>query len=53
MAPLFRVANRTNRFLGSDGQTGNFAYFSCPTMAGIEHRHAAVGFFPLLTDYPT
>jgi len=26
--------------------------FSCPTMGGIEHRHAAVGFFPLLTDYP-
>jgi hypothetical protein len=26
--------------------------FSRPTMAGIEHRHAAVGFFPLLTDYP-
>jgi ABC transporter substrate binding protein len=26
--------------------------FSRPTMAGIDHRHAAVGFFPLLTDYP-
>ena len=25
MVPLFRVASRTNRFLGSDGQTGNFA----------------------------
>jgi hypothetical protein len=21
-------------------------------VAGIEHRHAAVGFFPLLKDYP-
>jgi hypothetical protein len=26
--------------------------FSRPAMAGIEHRHAAVGFFPLLKDYP-
>src|SRR4029434_1859956 len=26
MVPLFRAASRTNRFLGSDGQTGNFAY---------------------------
>ena len=26
--------------------------FSRLTMAGIEHRHAAVGFFPLLTDSP-
>jgi hypothetical protein len=26
--------------------------FLAPTMAGIEYRHAAVGFFPLLTDYP-
>ena len=26
--------------------------FSRPTMTGIEHRHAAAGFIPLLTDYP-
>jgi hypothetical protein len=26
--------------------------FSRSTRAGIEHGHAAVGFFPLLTDYP-
>jgi hypothetical protein len=26
--------------------------FSRPTMAGIEHRHAAVGFFSGVTDYP-
>jgi hypothetical protein len=26
--------------------------FSRPTMAGIEHRHAAVGFFLGVADYP-
>ncbi|HVH90863.1 MAG TPA: DUF1206 domain-containing protein, partial [Candidatus Acidoferrum sp.] len=26
MVPLFRVASPINRFLGSDGETGNFAY---------------------------
>lgn len=26
--------------------------FSRPTMTSIEHRHAAAGFIPRLTDYP-
>jgi hypothetical protein len=38
--------------LGSDGQTGDFAYLLASNVGRIEHRHAAVGFFPLLKDYP-
>src|SRR4029434_8447912 len=37
MVPLFRVASRTNCFLGSDGQTGNFAYL----LASNGGRHRA------------
>ena len=45
MVPLFRVASGPTVFSAPMDKRKLRLHFSRPTMAGIEHRHAAVGFF--------